>query len=64
VFYMLGVVLWLIYGLRIRAAEVILANIVAGALVSAAIVMKYRSERACHDLLLDGRSSSGSRSAI
>jgi MtN3 and saliva related transmembrane protein len=43
--YMLGVVLWLTYGLRIRAAEVILANIVAGALVSAAIVMKRRRAR-------------------
>jgi MtN3 and saliva related transmembrane protein len=43
--YMLGVMLWLIYGLRIHAAEVILANIVAGALVSAAIIMKRRAER-------------------
>jgi MtN3 and saliva related transmembrane protein len=44
--YMLGVMLWLMYGLRIRAAEVILANVVAGALVSAALVMKRRAERA------------------
>jgi MtN3 and saliva related transmembrane protein len=43
--YMLGVVLWFTYGLRIRAAEVILANIVAGALVAAALIMKRRSER-------------------
>jgi MtN3 and saliva related transmembrane protein len=43
--YMLGVVLWLAYGLRIHAAEVILANIVAGALVSAALIMKRRTER-------------------
>ena len=43
--YMLGVMLWLTYGLRIRAAEIILANIVAGTLVSAAVVMKRRSER-------------------
>jgi MtN3 and saliva related transmembrane protein len=43
--YMLGVVLWLTYGLRIRAAEVVLANIAAGALVSAAVIMKRRSER-------------------
>jgi MtN3 and saliva related transmembrane protein len=42
--YMIGVVLWFMYGLRIHAAEVILANIVAGALVSAALVMKRRSE--------------------
>jgi MtN3 and saliva related transmembrane protein len=44
--YMLGVVLWFTYGLRIRAAEVILANVVAGVLVSTAIVMKRRSESA------------------
>jgi MtN3 and saliva related transmembrane protein len=43
--YMLGVVLWLAYGLRIHAAEVILANIVAGALVSAALIMKRLAER-------------------
>ena len=43
--YMLGVLLWLTYGLRIRAAEIIFANIVAGALVSAAVIMKHRSER-------------------
>jgi MtN3 and saliva related transmembrane protein len=43
--YMLGVVLWLTYGLRLHAAEVILANIVAGILVLAALVMKRRAER-------------------
>jgi MtN3 and saliva related transmembrane protein len=43
--YLLGVLLWLTYGLRIGAAEIILANIVAGTLVSAAVVMKRRSER-------------------
>ena len=43
--YMMGVVLWLTYGLRIHAAEIILANLVAGALVSAAAIMKHRSER-------------------
>jgi MtN3 and saliva related transmembrane protein len=43
--YMLGVALWFTYGLRIRAAEVILANVVAGALVSAALIMKRRAER-------------------
>ena len=42
--YMLGLVLWLTYGLRIRAAEIILANIVAGTLVSAAVIMKHRSD--------------------
>jgi MtN3 and saliva related transmembrane protein len=44
--YMFGVVLWLTYGLRIHAAEIILANIVAGTLVSAALIMKRRAERA------------------
>ena len=43
--YMLGIVLWLAYGLRIRAAEVIVANVVAGMLVGAALVMKRRAER-------------------
>jgi MtN3 and saliva related transmembrane protein len=42
--YLLGALLWLTYGLRIQAAEMILANIVAGALVSAALIMKRRSE--------------------
>lgn len=42
--YLMGVVLWLSYGLRIRAPEVILANVVAGALVLSALVMKRRAD--------------------
>jgi MtN3 and saliva related transmembrane protein len=41
--YLFGLALWLVYGVRIAAAEVIAANICAGALVLAAIVMKRRS---------------------
>ena len=40
--YLLGLTLWLLYGVRINAAEVIGANIVAGAMVIAAVVMKHR----------------------
>ena len=43
VLYLLGLSLWLAYGVRIQAAEVIGANVVAGALVIAAIVMKRRA---------------------
>jgi uncharacterized protein with PQ loop repeat len=39
--YLLGLTLWLVYGVRIRAAEVIAANVVAGTLVIAAVVMKH-----------------------
>ena len=42
--YLLGLTLWLVYGLRIDAIEVIAANLSAGTLVLAAIVMKRRSE--------------------
>jgi uncharacterized protein with PQ loop repeat len=42
--YLLGVSLWLVYGIRINAAEVIGANVVAGALVLTALLMKLRSE--------------------
>jgi MtN3 and saliva related transmembrane protein len=38
--YLLGLGLWLAYGIRIRAVEVIGANVVGGALVLAALVMK------------------------
>ena len=38
--YLLGLGLWLAYGVRIRAVEVIGANIIGGALVLAALVMK------------------------
>ncbi len=41
--YLLGLTLWLAYGVRIKAAEVIGANVVAGTLVMAAVVMKHRS---------------------
>ena len=41
--YLLGLTLWLAYGVRIEAAEVIGANVVAGTLVIAAVVMKRRS---------------------
>jgi MtN3 and saliva related transmembrane protein len=42
--YLLGLSLWLVYGLRIRAIEVIAANVVGGMLVLAAIVLKRRAE--------------------
>lgn len=42
--YLLGLGLWLVYGIRIRAAEVIGANVVAGMLVVVALAMKWRSE--------------------
>jgi uncharacterized protein with PQ loop repeat len=41
--YLLGLTLWLAYGVRIQAAEVIAANVVAGTLVVAAMVMKHRA---------------------
>ena len=41
--YLLGLALWLAYGIRIEAAEVIGANVVAGTLVIAAVVMKHGS---------------------
>jgi uncharacterized protein with PQ loop repeat len=47
--YLLGLTLWLVYGVRIRAAEVIGANLVAGALVMAAAVMKHRSARSADE---------------
>ena len=43
--YLLGLTLWLVYGLRIQAIEVIAANVVGGTLVLAAIAMKRRSEQ-------------------
>ena len=46
--YLLGVSLWLAYGIRIDAAEVIGANIIAGALVFTALFMKLRSETRWH----------------
>jgi MtN3 and saliva related transmembrane protein len=42
--YLLGLGLWLIYGIRIGAAEVIGANVVAGSLVAVALVLKWRSD--------------------
>ena len=43
--YLLGLALWLVYGLRIQAIEVIAANVVGGTLVVAAIAMKRRSQQ-------------------
>ena len=43
--YLMGLALWLVYGLRIQAIEVIAANVVGGTLVVAAIAMKRRSQR-------------------
>jgi MtN3 and saliva related transmembrane protein len=40
--YLAGLMLWLVYGLRIQAIEVIAANLAGGALVLAAIAMKRR----------------------
>ena len=45
--YLLGLALWLVYGLRIQAIEVIGANVVGGTLVIAAIAMKRRAQQ--HD---------------
>ena len=45
--YLLGLALWLVYGLRIQAIEVIAANVVGGTLVVAAIAMKRRWQQ--HD---------------
>jgi MtN3 and saliva related transmembrane protein len=45
VLYLVGMGLWLTYGVRVDALEVIAANAVAGLLVLATIVTKYRSER-------------------
>jgi len=42
--YLLGLALWLVYGLRIQAIEVIAANVVGGTLVVAAMAMKRRAE--------------------
>ena len=44
--YLLGLSLWLIYGIRIGAPEVIGANVVAGSLVAIALLLKWRSEPA------------------
>ena len=42
--YLLGLTLWLLYGLQIAALEVVGANVAGGILVIAAIVMKRRRE--------------------
>jgi hypothetical protein len=41
--YLLGLTLWLVYGVRIDAAEIIGANLVAACLVIAAAVLKHRA---------------------
>jgi MtN3 and saliva related transmembrane protein len=43
--YLLGLALWLIYGLRIAASEVVAANVVGGVLVLATIALKRRADR-------------------
>ena len=43
--YLLGLALWLVYGLRIEATEVIAANVAGGLLVLTAIALKRRAER-------------------
>ena len=43
--YLLGLALWLVYGIRIEAIEVIAANVVAGTLVLTAMAMKRGAER-------------------
>jgi MtN3 and saliva related transmembrane protein len=42
--YLVGLSLWLTYGIRIGALEMIGANVVAGALVAFALLLKWRSE--------------------
>jgi hypothetical protein len=42
--YLTGLSLWLIYGIRIGAPEVIGAIVVAGVLVTVALLLKWRSE--------------------
>lgn len=56
--YLLGLTLWLVYGVRIEAAEVIAANVVAGTLVIAAMIMKRRSGTAAD---ADGRTRARAR---
>ena len=43
--YLLGLALWLVYGLRIAAMEVVGANVVGGALVLATVALKRRAEQ-------------------
>jgi len=43
--YLIGVSLWLVYGLMIQAAAVIAANVAAVCLVSVCIGMKWKYER-------------------
>jgi MtN3 and saliva related transmembrane protein len=44
-FYLVGLVLWLFYGLIIRAPEVIWANVITACLVIVCIGMKWNFER-------------------
>jgi MtN3 and saliva related transmembrane protein len=48
--YLVGVALWLGYGLLTGARAVILANAATGVLVAANIVLKFRAERPRHQL--------------
>jgi MtN3 and saliva related transmembrane protein len=43
--YLFGLALWLVYGLRIAASEVVAANVVGGILVLATVVLKRRAEQ-------------------
>ena len=44
-FYLVGVLLWLAYGLIIHAGAVIVANVAASVLVSACAILKWARER-------------------
>ncbi|MBZ5703107.1 MAG: hypothetical protein LAN84_14840 [Acidobacteriia bacterium] len=43
--YLLGVLLWLVYGLLLRAEAVILANAATTVLVLASLILKRRAEK-------------------
>lgn len=44
--YLIGILLWLAYGLLLRAEAVILANAATGALIAVAIILKAAGEKA------------------
>lgn len=48
--YLLGLALWLAYGLRLHAAAVVAANAVAMVLVGAALLMKYAMQHPSIDM--------------
>jgi MtN3 and saliva related transmembrane protein len=47
--FTLGIVLWLVYGIRLGAWPLIVANTVTLVLAGAVLVMKIRIERESHD---------------